>query len=262
MTELKRLRTKKGRDELNLFIIEGEKFVAEIPTEYAIARYAVTQKFATTHDLRPYEARARVEVVRDSLFAALADTKTPQGIMAICEKIPRTLDEILQSGASGNSCAALLLGENINDPGNVGTLIRTAAASGASGAIFTRGSCSLYSPKVIRAAAGAVFRLPVMADACADETFAALHGKNVKIFAADPRGEALPYELNLRENFCFVIGSEAHGISTIARATATATVRLPMARETESLNAAVAGSIFLYEALRQRMLFVPGYSHG
>jgi TrmH family RNA methyltransferase len=269
---LKNLKTKKGRDEAGLFLVEGEKFIAEIPAEYKILRYVFSQKFAEAHDISSYEKRARCEIIRDSLFASLADTVTPQGVMAVCEKILYKPSDILQRGGF------FLLGENIADPGNVGALVRTAAAAGASGAIFTRGSCDVFSPKAIRAAAGAILRLPVIADVDAEEIFLALKNPQIKansmrnglggfaatdetdfelirykIFAAHPRGDALPYDLDFRENFCILIGNEAHGISENARAHADALVRLPMTRETESLNASIAGSILLYEAVRQRM---------
>ncbi|MCL1877773.1 MAG: RNA methyltransferase, partial [Defluviitaleaceae bacterium] len=119
------------------------------------------------------------------------------------------------------------------------------------GAIFTRGSCDVYSPKVIRAAAGAVLRLPIIANADPCEILDALKDRATKIFAAHPRGDFLPYDLNMRDNFCLLVGNESHGVSDAALARADATVRLPMTNSTESLNASVAGSILLYEAVRQ-----------
>lgn len=245
MSEIKHFKTKKGRDEAGIFIVEGEKFIEEIPTNYTICHYIVSRKFADTHDLSRYK-RARVEVIRDSLFKSLADTVTPQGIMAVCEKIPHTLADILKPGGF------FLMGENLSDPGNIGTLIRTAAAAGASGAVFTAGSCDVFSPKVLRAAAGAVLRLPIISNADAEEIFSTLKSSSTPIFAAHPRGNALPYDLNLRENFCLLIGNESHGVSQSSQSAAAALVRLPMTDDTESLNASVAGSILLYEAVRQR----------
>jgi len=247
MSNLKHLKTKKGRDESGLFMVEGEKFIEEIPENYVIHHYIASRKFADTHELSRYKNRARVEIIRDSIFNSIADTVSPQGIMAVCEKIPHTLAEILQPNAF------VLLAENLNDPGNIGTLVRTAAAAGANGAVFTPGSCDVFSPKVLRAAAGAVLRLPIIANAEPEETFAALKSNSIPIFAAHPRGNALPYELNLRENFCLLIGNESRGISEIAQNHADALVRLPMTNDTESLNASVAGSILLYEAVRQRI---------
>jgi TrmH family RNA methyltransferase len=247
MSNLKHLKTKKGRDESGLFVVEGEKFIAEIPASYTIRHYLASRKFADTHDLSRYKNRARVEIIRDSIFNGIADTVSPQGIIAVCEKIPHTLDSFFQSNSF------ILLGENLNDPGNIGTLVRTAAAAGVNGAIFTRGSCDVFSPKVLRAAAGAILRLPIATNAEPKEIFAALKAHAIPIFAAHPRGKVLPYELNLREKFCLLVGNESHGISEAAQTHADALVRLPMTNASESLNVAVAGSILMYEAVRQRL---------
>jgi len=247
MSTLKDLKTKKGRDESGLFMVEGEKCIAEIPENYTVRHYVVSRNFADTHDLSQYKNRARCEIIRDSLFKSLADTVTPQGIIAVCEKIPHEVNNILQPNRF------ILMGECLNDPGNIGTLVRTAAAAGASGAVFTQGSCDIFSPKVLRAAAGAVLRLPIVTNADAEEIFTALKASETQIFAAHPRGNALPYNLNFREKFCLLVGNESHGISENAQAQADTLVRLPMTNETESLNASVAGSILLYEAVRQRL---------
>ncbi|MCL1843537.1 MAG: RNA methyltransferase [Defluviitaleaceae bacterium] len=243
---LKNLKTKKGRDESGLFMVEGEKFISEIPGHYKIKQYLFSRKYADSHDLSLYKKKAACEVIRDSLFQSLADTVTPQGIIAVCEKIPHRLCNLLQPGGF------ILMGECLNDPGNAGTLVRTAAAAGAAGAIFTQGSCDIFSPKVLRAAAGAVLRLPIISDAATATTLSELKSSGVQIFSAHPRGTVLPYELNLRESFCLLVGNESHGISKEAESLSDALVRLPMTHETESLNASAAGSILLYEAVRQR----------
>ena len=257
---LKNLKTKKGRDESGLFIVEGEKLVEEIPESYTIICYAASRKYAANHDLSRFARKARLEIIRDSLFESLDDTKTPQGLLAICEQKRTSLDDILRlcrpstshaetPGDKDTQCGFFLLGESISDPGNMGTLIRTAAAAGASGAVFTSGSTELHSPKVIRASAGAVLRLP-----CAEiseqsheakPTLLSIKAANIPIYAAHPRGTALPYELPLHKPFCVLIGNEAHGISREAESLADALVKLPMQNELESLNAAVAGGILL-----------------
>ncbi|MDR0273022.1 MAG: RNA methyltransferase [Clostridiales bacterium] len=244
---LKDIKTKKSRDESGLFFVEGERFIAEIPEEYEICYYVISRNFADTHDLSVYKKRAKCEVVRDSIFKSIADTVTPQGVMAVCEKKIYSLENILQANGF------ILLCENLRDPGNIGTLVRTASAAGAGGAIFSNGSCEVYSPKVLRSAAGAVLRLPIISDIQTEETLVAIKKEKTKIFAAHPRGNDLPYNLNMKEKFCLLIGNESHGISKEAQMHADATVRLPMTNETESLNASVAGSILMYEAVRQRM---------
>jgi len=245
MREFKHLKTKKGRDETGLFIIEGEKFVTEIPHDWVILRIITAQRF--NRDLSPYKNRAPVEVVRDSLFDSLANTVTPQGIMAVVKQKRWQINQLLSPEGF------ILIGENLNDPGNIGTLIRTAAAAGAAGVILGKGSGDIYNPKVLRAAAGAALRLPVVTDVDLPETIGILKQAGYAIYAADLKGDALPYSLDLRGAFCWLIGNEAHGLTTEASAQADALVRLPMARDMESLNASIAGGILLYEALRQRL---------
>ena len=270
LREYKHLKTKKGRDESGLFIIEGEKFVQEIPAGWRVVQYVAAERYAKAHDLSQYERRTRCTVVRDSIFDSLADTVSPQGILAVCEQrkytlsefvggdsiSPRTDCKFVQRGdieSPPTKSQFLLLGENLNDPGNIGALIRTAAAAGADGMILTAGSGDIYNPKVLRAAAGAVLRLPIVTDAGLADTIARLKEKNIPTYAAHPRGSVTPYELDLRANFCLLVGNESHGISDTAAGLADTLVSLPMVNNTESLNASVAGSILMYEAVRQRM---------
>jgi len=244
---LRQLKTKKGRDAAGLFMVEGEKFIAEIPPNYRIHHYVVSRKYADTNNLSKYKERARCEIIRDSLFQSLADTVSPQGIIAVCQQNPWTIEDIAKPEGF------ILMGEELNDPGNIGTLVRTAAAAGASGIILTAGSCDIFSPKVLRAGAGAVLRLPIVTDVDADETFAALRKQGIPIYAACPRGNTLPYNVDFKKEFCLLVGNEAHGLSENAIKKSDCQIRIPMADDTESLNASVAGSILLYEAVRQRM---------
>ena len=248
MREYKKLKTKKGRDETGLFIVEGEKFVQEIPADWQVVQYIAANHYAAGHDLSPYKNRAHCETVRDSIFDSLADTVSPQGILAICEQKSYALPVLLAKPAPH----FLLLGENLNDPGNIGALIRTAAAAGAGGVILTTGSGDIYNPKVLRAAAGAGLRMPVVTSADLSQTIAALSAQNIPTYAAHPRGALSPYDLDLRSSFCLLVGNESHGISDTAAGLAASLVTLPMAGNTESLNASVAGSILMYEAVRQR----------
>jgi TrmH family RNA methyltransferase len=250
---LKQLKTKKGRDETGLFIVEGEKNVAEIPPGWEIVRYILSQGYAESHGrgfdngIPALRRQVPTETLRDALFESYAPAMTPQGIIAVCKQRKYGEEDLTKSDP------ILVLGESLQDPGNVGTLIRTAAAAGAAGMLLTEGSADLYNPKVQRAAAGAALRLPVVTGAILSAACAGFPHKSISLYAAHPRGETLPYELDLKKGFCLLIGNEAHGLSDEALALADALVRLPMADGTESLNASVAGSILLYEAVRQRL---------
>jgi len=258
MKDLKQLKTKKGRDESGLFMVEGEKFVQEIPGGWHVVQYVIASRYAAIHDISLYENHANCTTVKDSIFDSLADTVSPQGILAVCEQKTYKLSELLDKHKAVPHF--ILLGENLNDPGNIGALIRTAAAAGADGVILTAGSGDMYNPKVLRAAAGAVLRMPMVTNADLSQTISLLNDKNIPTYAAHPRGEKLPYELNLRSNFCLLVGNESHGISQTAGNLAQELVTLPMVNSTESLNASIAGSILMYEAVRQRQTDTPGGS--
>ncbi|MCL2605570.1 MAG: RNA methyltransferase [Defluviitaleaceae bacterium] len=257
---LKQLKTKKDRDEAGLFIVEGEKCVAEIPDDWEVVRYIASQSYIAGHSAAKNDGAALIaalglrpaplETLRDALFESYAPAQTPQGIVAICKQRKFTLDDLFT--AKTKAQPIFILGECLQDPGNVGTLIRTAAAAGASGIVLTPGSADIYNPKVLRAAAGAVLRLPIVTDANLDATCALLGHKLIPLYAAHPRGDVLPYALDMKKSFCLLIGNEARGLSDEALATAGALVRLPMANAVESLNASVAGGVLLYEAVRQR----------
>ena len=248
MREFRHLKTKKGRDESGLFIIEGEKFVSEIPDDWEIIKYVFSQRYASRSSMTSYHQRAPIEVVRDSLFSGLSDTVTPQGIIAVAKQKIWQFDQIALIGGF------VLLGENLNDPGNIGTLIRTAAAAGAAGMILTKGSGDIYNPKVLRASAGAALHLPVVENVDITDAVNRLTQKGYATYAAVVDGDTLPYDLDLQKDFCWLVGNESHGLTQEAIALSDAKVRLPMARDMESLNASVAGGVLLYEALRQRLL--------
>ena len=182
-----------------------------------------------------------LHVVAEKLFAEASTTARNQGVLSLV-KLPRADPETVLSGL------ALAL-NGVQDPGNAGTLVRSAEAFGASGAVFLKGSCSPSNPKALRAAAGSLFRLPVLqgVDAAAFPELARRHGK--KLLAAEARdGVPLP-EADLSDRTVVVVGSETHGIAPALLEAATP-VAIPT-RSVESLNAAMAGTVILYEAWRR-----------
>ena len=167
---IRALKTKKGRDEQNLFIMENEKFVLEIPSNINIVTYVCSEAWQGRERL----TGAPVIVVSEKRFQSLSDTVTPQGIMAVCEKQSYNLED-MQAGSP-----LILICECLSDPGNIGTLIRTAAAAGAAGVIFSAGSGDVYNSKVIRASAGSLFRIPVTESADLQEVIPILKQKGNK----------------------------------------------------------------------------------
>ena len=257
LKQIKALKSKKGRDEQGLFIVEGEKMVAEIPDYWPVRIYICSESYAQNNELTAFKS-STVATVSDSRFMSLSDTVTPQGIMAVCEKRSFGLDQLLSSTgptSSNNSTKnpLLLIGENLSDPGNIGTLIRTAAAAGASGVVLSRGSGDIWNPKTIRASAGAILRLPIIENASLKDIITLLKQHGIIILAAHLKGEVLPYDLDLKSACGILIGNEARGLSEETAALADFCVKLPIDQGIESLNASVAGGILLYEVVRQRI---------
>lgn len=185
----------------------------------------------------PYENRlgaARVVRVPDAIFQKLASTESPQGVLALI-RLPEWTPEDLLRGTP-----LIVVLDGVQDPGNAGAVLRTAEAFGASGAVFLKGTVSLSNPKCLRASAGSAFRLPVAAEIPA----------GVKLYAADPRARLSVSEADLAAPCAIVIGAEGGGVRPELAARATG-LKIPTTG-VESLNAAVAAGILLYEARRQR----------
>ena len=221
--------------------------------------------------------------ISDAAAAKLSETRTPQGVFAVVEFTTASFDAAFsapgrcspvrtgehlsarQEGPApaqkkcppvrtGGHLAAplVLLADNIADPGNLGTMIRSAAALGASGVVAAGDSCDVLNPKTVRATMGAIFRLPVVADVALPAAIDMLKGGGIRIIAAVPRRGKAPWELDLRGATALLIGSEAAGLHSSAIKLADARVTVPMPGGTESLNAAATAAALLYEAARQR----------
>jgi RNA methyltransferase, TrmH family len=186
----------------------------------------------------------------DKLFESVAATETPQGIAALA-RAPEFMLENLLRGA--DSLVVVLVATQ--DPGNVGAILRSAEAFGATGVIATRGAAHPYAPKALRASSGSSLRLPILADMAAPITMAQLRVSGLRILAASSSQNSAakrPDELDLREPLALLIGNEGAGLPPEVERSADALVRIQLAEPVESLNAAVAASLVLYEAARQR----------
>jgi len=188
--------------------------------------------------------RTRLVALADDVFHDLAATESPQGVIALVRPPVWTLDQLLR----GRALVVVL--DGVQDPGNAGAIVRAAEAFGATGAVFLKGSVSPYNPKCLRASAGSIFRLPVVSAFDPHLLLAALDQKRVAVFAALPGAEATAAQSDLSGRTALVIGSEGHGVSALLSGRARG-VRIPT-HGVESLNAAVAAGILLYEAARQR----------
>ncbi len=181
----------------------------------------------------------------ERVIAALSETTTPQG----CVAVVRTPQASLEVAAGAD--LVLLLAE-VRDPGNAGTLIRSAAALGAGCVVVSSASVDVWSSKTVRASAGAVWRLPVVAEAPLDDTVAALRSFGFVLLGTDPRAAVHVDHEDLTRRIAFVVGNESRGVGEEVRRLVDRDVSIPMSGLAESLNAGVAGSVLLFEAARQR----------
>ncbi len=187
------------------------------------------------------------EVVSDHVMEAMSDTMTPQGILCVMRRQHARLEDMLSS-----ETPRLLLLEDLRDPGNLGTILRTGEGAGISGVLLTRGCVDIYNPKTIRSTMGSLYRVPFLYMEDVDQVLAVLRSRRLPVYAA-ALAESVSYtELSYRGGCVFMIGNEANGLSRELTAKADRTVRIPMEGKVESLNAAVAASILMYEAYRQQ----------
>lgn len=191
---------------------------------------------------------AEVHPVQAGVLGQVLDTVTPQPVVALVSW-PVVDRPVLAE--SGPSLVAVLAG--VSDPGNVGTVVRTAAAAGASGVMLTEGSADPFGPKAVRASAGAVLRLPI-AESSREAALPTLAEVGVRLVVADAHGSVALDDADLTGDVAVVLGNETHGIPAGLAELPAVRVSIPMARGTESLNVAAAGAVILFEAARQRRM--------
>lgn len=235
----------KVRNEQDVFLVEGMKMFREAPRERI--RKVYLSKSLYEEKGQAFCEGLDVEILEDHVFAAASDTRTPQGILCIMKQYHYQLSDLTKK-----ECPHLLILENLQDPGNLGTVMRTAEAAGVNGVIMSRDTVDIYNPKVVRSTMGAIFRLPF---AYADSLFDVAEQckqMGVTLYAAHLRGENSYDREDYRKASAFLIGNEANGLSDELSNQADRLIRIPMAGKAESLNAAVAAAVLSYEAARQR----------
>lgn len=238
---------RRERRRERLFVLEGVRLVADALAGGAtleLALYAPDQLAATSAGqelLERLASRPPAHPATAEVVAAAADTVHPQGVVALAR----------WPGIAPGSPGIVLALDSVQDPGNLGTLLRSAEAVGVAQVLCARGTADVYSPKVVRAAMGAHFRLALEQDLGWEEVGDRL-GAVEHVYAADAAAAMPYYAADWRQPSALIIGGEAQGLSQAARSLASKLISIPMRGRAESLNAAVAGSVILFEALRQR----------
>lgn len=232
------------RKKRGLFVIEGIRMFTELPKD-RIEKIYVSESFLRDNEklLKGYE----YETVSDNVFAQMSDTKTPQGVMALVKMLQYDISDIVK----GDMPVVVML-ENIQDPGNLGTIMRTAEGAGATGIIMSKDTVDIYNPKTIRSTMGALFRMPFIYVEDILEAADVLKKQNITLMAAHLDGKKNYYSENLKRPMALMIGNEGNGLSKALTDKADVLVKIPMEGQLESLNAAVSTAVILYEAYRQR----------
>ncbi|MCM1044055.1 MAG: RNA methyltransferase [Candidatus Gastranaerophilales bacterium] len=243
----------KERRRDRIFVTEGVKMYEEAPIESIVEVYlSQSMEEKVTEGLFSDKMKEKLqitdyEVVTDALFRKMSDTQTPQGILTVVRQPQYELEELLQQPNP-----LFLVLEGVQDPGNLGTIFRTGEGAGITGVIMDNQTVDLFNPKTIRATMGSIYRLPFAYTADIGEMIEKLHQRKVRIFAAHLKGNKCYSECSFREPTAFLIGNEGNGLSAEVADKADSYLKIPMEGQVESLNAAVAAAILMYEAHRQR----------
>lgn len=244
----------KYREETGLFVVEGPKMTAELPDDI-IQQIYVTERFLQEEKKKNESILYQklnhltcVETVTDEVLKAMSDTQTPQGILALAKQYHYELNELLNQPGKSH----LIVLERLQDPGNLGTILRAGEAAGITGVIMDEQTADIYNPKVIRSTMGAIFRVPFVYMPDLKSALTALKQSGVHLYAAHLKGRNAYDQENYIENTGFLIGNEAQGLSEEIAAMADTYVKIPMAGKVESLNAAIAASVLMFETARQR----------
>ncbi len=242
-----------------VFIVEGFKMVFEAVSYNLVVKiYATLQAAEQEREeyrkifLLAKEKGLAVELVNDKVFSGICDTASPQGVLAVVKMPEYHLEDYTNvTGKSGNRLKFLCL-EDISDPGNLGTMMRTAEGAGMTGVIMSKKTADLFNPKVVRATMGSLFRVPFFYRENFVETIQYLKSKQVAIYAAHLQG-SVPYDkVSYNGSIGILIGNEANGLSGEVTALADTCIRIPMAGQLESLNAAVSAALLMYETGRNK----------
>ena len=242
---IQRLNTRKRREEQGAFLVEGARLVEELLASAVAVELVLTAPSLEASPrgrrlLEMIEAGAWIHVMEsDARFRSLAATESPQGVLAVARMAPASL-----SAFDPPKEAAVLVLDRVSDPGNMGTLLRTAHALGVVWVVALPGSADPWNPKTVRATAGSIFWLPVSLEPW-EEVVIWLRRYNFAIFGADPAGEVAARSRNVPSRLALVVGSEASGLATEVAADCDSRVAIELRGGVESLNVAVAGALLL-----------------
>ena len=244
------LKQKKYRTQNGLYLAEGLRTAEEAVAYKAVETlfYVATDDERTMRLLEDAAAQnIKLVCVSENVMKKIADTDTPQGIIAVCKMRQPKLENLLASGKM------LLVLDRVGDPGNIGTMLRTADAAGIGGLVLLKGCADIYAPKTVRSSMGSLFHIPVLSGVSEQEFVSAAKKAGYDLLVTCLDGADNLYKADLSGRIAFVMGNEAGGVSETLLEKADKRVYIPMAGRAESLNVAMAAGIVMFEALRRKV---------
>ncbi len=240
----------KERRKDRVFIAEGIKMFEEAPIGW-IREIYISESFYSKITMVQKEKldKCCYEIVSDAVFQKVSDTQSPQGVLCVLTQPEYTFMDL---GMSRQSQPLVMVLEDIQDPGNLGTIVRTGEGAGVTGIIMTGETVDIFNPKTIRATMGSIYRMPFIYVDSIKDAIISLKRNNIQVYAAHLKGDRKYNELNYTRGTAFLIGNEGNGLKEETAQMADTYLKIPMEGRVESLNAAVASSILMYEAHRQR----------
>ncbi|MBR6444802.1 MAG: RNA methyltransferase [Firmicutes bacterium] len=242
-----KLAQKKYRDRLSCYLIEGENLVSEaVDSGQDIQQIVISDDAGIDPELmKKVEAYGGTVFMKGSLFEKAAQTENSQGILAVVSKAPEP-----ENFAPDRSNILIL--DKLQDPGNLGTIIRTADAAGYGGIIAVKGTGDIYSPKVVRATAGSLFRVPVVYADTEKDALELAKARGKKVFCTSFDTDRMYYDADMSKDAAIVIGNEGNGVSETFIKEADELIKIPMRGDIDSLNAAVAAAVIMYHSVLQQ----------
>lgn len=243
----------KQREKDGIFLVEGKKMFEEAPKGWILQVY-FSKNFVKKwqpdleHILMEKAIReSQCAILSDEVFAKVSSTVTPQGVLCVVKRPEYKLQDFLQ-----NENPLLILLENLQDPGNMGTILRTGEGAGVCGVIASKDTVDIYNPKTVRATMGSIYRMPVMYVDDLLDIMQTLHKKNIHTYAAHLKAKKDYDQCDFIQGTAILIGNEGNGLSDRITEASENYLKIPMDGHVESLNASVAAAILMYEAKRQR----------
>ena len=231
------------RNERGLFVVEGWRMLREMPEDHIETIYVTEESVAKIQEMNGDQTPVLVSA---KVMKAMSNEVTPQGVLGVVRMAQ------VEKGEQAVDNPLILALDCVQDPGNLGTIIRTAEAAGVDMLVLSQGTVDLYNPKVVKATMGAIFRLPIIRDVKLLSYIEEIKSRGISVYAAHLKGDAMHYDLDCTGGTCFLMGNEGNGLRDEIADAASSYLRIPMEGKAESLNVAMAAGLLVYEAHRQR----------